>query len=202
MAKTDKLLTKDALVSMQVVDSKGHLVGKVKDVAFVVGQLGISLSVENDDGEIKCIPWEDIQAAADFILLKPQFLSGNQKQEPVKKEDFATATVVAVEQPVQVKQEEKIEPKKESTQPLCPTCNKPLTWIPQYSRWYCYNDKKYVNPAESAKKEDWETVFQEEKTPASTKKQSSQPLCPTCNKPLTWIPQYSRWYCYNDKKYV
>ena len=26
-------------------------------------------------------------------------------------------------------------------------------------------------------------------------------LCSTCGKPLTWIPQYSRWYCYNCQKY-
>jgi hypothetical protein len=25
--------------------------------------------------------------------------------------------------------------------------------------------------------------------------------CSTCGKPLTWIPQYSRWYCYNCQKY-
>jgi len=199
MAKTEKPLTKDALVSMQVIDSKGHLVGKVKDVAFVVGETGISLSVENESGETQCIPWQEISAAADFILLKPQGQSN--PAQSMKKEDSAAG--IFVEQAEQTKQTEKAEPKKQSKQPLCPTCNKPLTWIPQYSRWYCYNDKKYVNPEESAKKEDWEEVFAEETTqqPVS-KKQSSKPLCPTCNKPLTWIPQYSRWYCYNDKKYV
>ena len=188
MAKTDKPLTKDALVSMQVIDAQGHLVGKVKDVAFVVGQLGISLTVENEDGETQCIQWQDIQAAADFILLKPQFSSSNHAE--CKKEE------TAVFQEEQTKPTQQTESKK-STQPLCPTCNQPLTWIPQYKRWYCYNDKKYVNP-----KEDWEEVFKDEKTPQTSTKQSSQPLCPTCNKPLTWIPQYSRWYCYNDKKYV
>jgi len=25
--------------------------------------------------------------------------------------------------------------------------------------------------------------------------------CPTCGKPLTFIQQYNRWYCYNCKKY-
>ena len=45
-----------------------------------------------------------------------------------------------------------------SSQPLCPTCNQPLTWIPQYSRWYCYNDKKYVDQPQSAKKENWQEI--------------------------------------------
>ena len=52
MEKTDKPLTRDALVSMQVIDAKGRLVGKVKDVAFAVGKMGIALTVENEDGEI------------------------------------------------------------------------------------------------------------------------------------------------------
>jgi sporulation protein YlmC with PRC-barrel domain/ribosomal protein L34E len=195
MAKTDKPLTKNALVSMQVIDSQGHLVGKVKDVAFVVGQLGISLSVENASGETQCIQWQDIQAASDFILLKPQFSGGSQGVCVTKEQP-------EVMQTEPTKQTQQAEPKKQSSPPLCPTCSKPLTWIPQYSRWYCYNDKKYVNPDESAKKGDWEEVFKDDKTQQTPAKQSSPPLCPTCNKPLTWIPQYSRWYCYNDKKYV
>ena len=52
MEKTDKPLTRDALVSMQVIDAKGRLIGKVKDVAFAVGKTGIALSVENEAGEI------------------------------------------------------------------------------------------------------------------------------------------------------
>ena len=69
---TDKPLTRDALVSMQVIDAKGQLVGKVKDVAFAVGKTGIALTVENEDGEIQHVAWEDVQAASDFIILKPQ----------------------------------------------------------------------------------------------------------------------------------
>jgi len=191
MAKSDKPLTKDALVSMQVIDSNGRLVGKVKDVAFVVGQLGISLSVENDEGETQCVQWQDIQAASDFILLKPQYQGGSQGACTTEQAQVAQTEVAT----------EKVEsaPKKQTAQPMCPTCGKPLTWIPQYSRWYCYNDKKYVNPDESSKN-DWKEVFQEQTK--ATPKQTEQPKCPSCGKPLTWIPQYSRWYCYNDKKYV
>jgi len=125
MEKTDKPLTRAALVSMQVIDSKGRLIGKVKDIAFAVGKMGNSLSVENEAGETQHIPWEDVQGASDFILLKavPQSTyQPQQQQQPVQTSSLS----------------------EQSTQPLCPTCNKPLTWIPQYSRWYCYNDKKYV----------------------------------------------------------
>jgi sporulation protein YlmC with PRC-barrel domain len=131
MEKTDKPLTRDALVSMQVIDAKGRLIGKVKDVAFAVGKMGIALTVETEDGETQNVAWEEVQAASDFIILKPQVVQQStyqpQQQQPVQ-------TVTQSVQPAQ----------QQSTQPLCPTCSRPLTWIPQYQRWYCYNDKKYV----------------------------------------------------------
>ena len=111
MEKTDKSLTKERLISMQVVDSNGRLVGKVKDVTFEIGKSGISLSVEKENEQMQTISWDEVQGASDFVVLKP------------------------VQQPVQPQQ---------SNQQLCPTCGKPLTWIPEYKRWYCYNEKKYV----------------------------------------------------------
>ncbi len=113
MGMSNKPLTRDALISMQVIDGQGRIVGKVKDVIFAIGKPGVSLSVENDAGESRIVSWDEVQAAADFIILRPQ---------------------AQVYQP----------PQQQTGQPLCPTCQKPLTWIPQYQRWYCYNDKKYV----------------------------------------------------------
>ncbi len=193
MQKKDKPLTKDALVSMQVIDAQGRLVGKVKDIVFEVGKTGIALSVEDENGETQTVQWKDIQGAQDFIVLKPTTESTVEvelKQEPVKTVQVTQPAVSA----------------SKSGKPLCPSCNKPLTWIPQYQRWYCYNEKKYPDVGQIAKKEDWQEVFAEEETekkeqPAH-KKQSAKQLCPTCNKPLTWIDQYQRWYCYNEKKYV
>lgn len=72
MTQSGKNLTKDKLVGMKVIDSKGNLVGTVKDVAFTIGQQGISLSIERKTGELVEIPWEQIQAAGDFILMKAQ----------------------------------------------------------------------------------------------------------------------------------
>ena len=122
MEKTDKPLTRDALVSMQVIDAKGRLMGKVKDVSFEIGKPGISLAVENEDRQVQTVNWSEVQAAADFILLKPQVASQAQPEQ-------MQAQTASVE--------------KQAT-PMCPTCGKPLTWIPQYKRWYCYNEKKYV----------------------------------------------------------
>ncbi len=131
--ESDKPLTRDALVSMQVIDARGRLVGKVKDVAFSVGRMGVSLVVESDAGESKTIGWEEVQAAADFIILKPQQVASYQPQ-PMQQQPMQPQVQPVQPQPVQ----------QQPSQPMCPTCGKPLTWIPQYKRWYCYNDKKYV----------------------------------------------------------
>ena len=29
------------------------------------------------------------------------------------------------------------------TPPACPTCGSPLTWVPQYARWYCGREQQY-----------------------------------------------------------
>lgn len=39
-------------------------------------------------------------------------------------------------------------------------------------------------------------------SPPPPPQQPQQPLCPTCKNPLTYIPQYQRWYCYREQKYV
>ncbi len=202
MEKTDKPLTRDALVSMQVIDAKGQLVGKVKDIAFAVGKTGIALSVENETGETQNIPWEDVQAASDFIIIKPvpQSTSQPQKQQQQPVQTSSLSEEEKVFGPYEQQQQQPVQTSslsEQSTQPLCPTCNQPLTWIPQYKRWYCYNEKKYVTVG---KKRFLGLMNSSEDN--QVQKQSTQPLCPTCNQPLTWIPKYQRWYCYNDKKYA
>ena len=120
MAKTqkEKSVTKDKLIGMKVIDADGNIVGTVKDVGFTVGKAGISLSVEDKDGDIRDVAWDNIQGAGDFVILKPA----------------ATEPSIPA-QPAQAAQ---------PAQPTCPTCGRPLTYIKEYQRWYCYNDKKYV----------------------------------------------------------
>lgn len=71
-AKQEKAVTKDMLIGMQVIDAEGRLVGTVKDVSFIVGKAGISLYVESKKGESRNIPWDEVQAVGDFVLLKPE----------------------------------------------------------------------------------------------------------------------------------
>jgi len=135
MAQARKPLTRDSLVSMQVIDSNGQLVGKVADIAFEVGKTGVSLAVETQKGETKIVEWSEVQAASDFIILKTDF---SQSQSITQ-----TQTQQQTTQPQETTQQPKQILTKQKTPPLCPTCNKPLKWIPQYKRYYCYDDKKY-----------------------------------------------------------
>jgi sporulation protein YlmC with PRC-barrel domain len=117
----EKSVTKDRLVGMTVIDPEGNIVGTVKDVGFTVGKAGISLSIEDKDGDIRDVAWDNIQGAGDFVLLKP-----------------SAAQAVSAAQPAQAAQAA------QSSQPTCSTCGGPLSYIQQYQRWYCYKCKKYV----------------------------------------------------------
>ncbi|MGB9740347.1 MAG: PRC-barrel domain-containing protein [Candidatus Bathyarchaeia archaeon] len=37
-----------------------------------------------------------------------------------------------------------LKPEQTQAPQVCPTCKGPLTYIPQYQRWYCYKCKKYA----------------------------------------------------------
>lgn len=70
--------------------------------------------------------------------------------------------------------------------------------------------KKEGEKGEKRKKEaeiiDKDKVLEvEEKVPTEQQPQQIpqvNPVCPTCQGPLTWIVQYGRWYCYKCQKYA
>ena len=129
MSKQDKkAMTKDRLIGMQVYDSEGNAAGTVQDIAFTVGKMGMTLIMETKKGETKEVDWEDIQAAGDIVILKPK---GEQAQS------------VSTAQPMMQQPMTAAQPAQAQT-PVFPTCGGPLTYVPQYQRWYCYKDKKYV----------------------------------------------------------
>jgi sporulation protein YlmC with PRC-barrel domain len=121
MSREKKAMTKDRLIGMEVIDSDGNGAGTVQDIAFTVGKMGMTLIVETKKGENREVPWEEIQAAGDYVLLKPQ---------------AAQTQTFGPQQTTQQPQQ--------SQTPVCPTCGGPLTYIAQYQKWYCYKDKKYV----------------------------------------------------------
>ena len=126
MEKDKKPLTKDRMIGMQVYDSQGNAAGTVQDIAFAIGKVGQTLIVEMKSGETKEYDWEEIQAAGDIVILKAPKV---QAQPLVGQAAMGQPAV----QQAQTGQSQ-----------ICPTCGGPLTFIPQYQRWYCYRDKKYV----------------------------------------------------------
>jgi len=67
-------LTKDRLVGMKVIDGAGYLIGEVRDIAFTVGTTPINMVMilKMKKGEDKNISWAEVQAAGDFVVLKPK----------------------------------------------------------------------------------------------------------------------------------
>jgi sporulation protein YlmC with PRC-barrel domain len=67
-------LTKDRLVGMKVIDGAGYHIGEVKDVAFTVGTTPVSMVMilKKKKGGDEDISWEEVQAAGDFVVLKPK----------------------------------------------------------------------------------------------------------------------------------
>jgi sporulation protein YlmC with PRC-barrel domain len=94
-------------------------VGEIMDLGFKIGETTPFLILRGPSGETLQISWDEIAAAENIVLLKPD------------------AHVTIIEPPKQ-----KIETATE--QKICPYCGKPATWIEQYKRWYCYNCKKYI----------------------------------------------------------
>ena len=109
MEKTDKPLTRDALVSMQVIDAKGRLVGKVKDRRFRRWKDGHRI----DSGKRG---WRDSKrrmgrSSSSSRLHNPKAAASGQKAYQPSSNPFKP----------QLSQ-----PKQQSTQPLCPTCGQTL----------------------------------------------------------------------------
>ena len=71
MSKPENAVTKDMLMGMTVIDAEGRSIGSVKDVAFVVGKMSLSLFVEGKKGESRNVSWEEVQAVGDYVVLKP-----------------------------------------------------------------------------------------------------------------------------------
>lgn len=117
------------------MDQEGNLVGTVKDVDLAIGK--VALVVEDKEGESRTISWDMVQGAADFVILKPGQTAASaapqvtQQSQPAQ---YRQSVQPQVAQPAQQSQ----------STPLCQICHEPLTWIPQYKRWYCYKDQKYA----------------------------------------------------------
>jgi sporulation protein YlmC with PRC-barrel domain len=68
--KQKRVLTRDNLIGMQVINSEGYILGNVKDVALVLGEPDQAITIEDSQGRLNNIRWSDVAVAGDVILLK------------------------------------------------------------------------------------------------------------------------------------
>ncbi len=144
------MIPRGKLIGMQVYNPDGTFVGTVQDIALPIGggEMGILILTKAQTTET--IQWSRISAVGDIIILKekleikaptPETMPQPTPQYPPMGGPIPT--------PAPVKEEKKglgaiTSVFKRQEKPACPTCGKPLTYIEQYKRWYCYNCGKYV----------------------------------------------------------
>ena len=72
MAKTLKFVPAQRLSGMQVIDSKGMLVGNVKDVSVNFQERSIAFVVTTKNRTELDVPWDDVMSVEDVVLLKKE----------------------------------------------------------------------------------------------------------------------------------
>ncbi len=106
----------------------------------------------------------------------PEVIETRLLQEPVGEQVEAPVFVSVPESQPEVSAAPATEPMR-ALHP-CPTCDRELTYIARYRRWYCYHCRAYA--------------------PVS----QSRLACPNCGAALRWIGEYERWWCDSCRRYA
>jgi len=127
-----KSIPRSKVVGMPVYNPDGYLIGNAQDLGVFPGEQRITLIIKTKYGTTVEVSWSDVGPIGDIIILS----------KPVKLE---APEVQAAAQPATA-QQVAAQPGAAATPAvvLCPKCGKPATYIPQYQRYYCYTDKRYV----------------------------------------------------------
>jgi len=127
-----KSIPRSKVVGMPVYNPDGYLVGNAQDLGVFPGEQKITLIIKTKYGTTVEVSWSDVGPIGDIIILsKPVKLEAPEAQataQPTTAQQVAAQPGTAATPAVV----------------LCPKCGKPATYIPQYQRYYCYTDKRYV----------------------------------------------------------
>ncbi|MEN2974515.1 MAG: PRC-barrel domain-containing protein [Candidatus Caldarchaeales archaeon] len=134
------MIPRGKLIGMQVYNPNGTFIGTVQDIALPIGGGEMGIQILTRAQTTHTIEWSKIAAVGDIIILKENI------ELPVSAP--ATASIVSPTM-TPVKEEKRgleviTSVFRRREKPACPTCGKPLTYIEQYKRWYCYNCSRYV----------------------------------------------------------
>ena len=112
--------------------------GEVSDIGFAVGESQATLVVKVADGSFLDLPWDSVSSAKDIVLVK----SGVDLLKFKRTAPSAAAYTTSAQAQVQAQAQTQVAASAEKR--FCTSCGRPLTWIQEYKRWYCYNEKKYA----------------------------------------------------------
>jgi len=140
------MVPRGKLIGMQVYNPDGTFVGTVQDIALPLGggEMGILILTKAQTTET--IQWSKIAAIGDIMILKEKIEVKTQTSEISSQYAVPTAPSTISAPAKEGKRGLGVITSvfKREGKPACPTCGKPLTYIEQYKRWYCYNCSKYV----------------------------------------------------------
>lgn len=139
-----KGIPKSKLVGMSIYNPDGSFVGTVKDLSVALGTGEISLiAITKYQTEIE-IPWTNVNAAEDIVILKETVKVEAPSIPVTSTSETTVSSISSTEEKKGILSSFKgLIPKQEKK--ICPTCGKPATYIKEYDRWYCYNCKKYLD---------------------------------------------------------
>ncbi|MGQ9542711.1 MAG: PRC-barrel domain-containing protein [Candidatus Bathyarchaeia archaeon] len=69
MSEPHKYMPSQKIIGMQIVDSKGAIIGNVKDLAVSIGSKEVFLIVGTKAGDEIEVPWRDVGSIEDVIPL-------------------------------------------------------------------------------------------------------------------------------------
>lgn len=86
-------------------------------------------------------------------------------------------------------------------QAICPYCKVPMAWSGVHNQWYCGTCGLYFPPQHE---NELDKLADEIGSIFDSKPAPPPPMhyCQRCSRPLSWIPEYGRWYCYTCQMYV
>lgn len=132
------------------------------------------------DGSLRPEGWELLKSTRlKLAILQAEYLS------PTAKDEIQTLMPPSKKE---LKGSE--EDKKRIEVKMCPDCGKPLKWVENYSKFYCYSCKKYLSKQRKVKLTGLGPATQMENT------------CPSCGESASYVEKYSDYYCDSCRKYV
>lgn len=136
------MIPRGKLIGMHVYNPNGTFVGTVQDIALPLGEGEMGIVVVTRAQTLETLPWSKISAVGDIIILKENVEVKTPPAEMVVPPVASASQASSAEKGVLKSITGAF--RRGGEKPICPTCGKPLTYIEQYKRWYCYKCSKYV----------------------------------------------------------